>query len=244
MGPPDPAAFYQLKTMLQGVVERGTARQIRTLAPYVAGKTGTTENENDAWFVGFTNDVTVAVWVGYDNADGQRRTLGRGETGASVAVPIFERIIAAVWAGYAPRTALNPPSPEARLQIVDLPIDPATGDRLSRKSPGAFLEHFHLDRTGQVDDTQYRIVSQEDADAYRDTQTDQVPQAWTRNDPYSARDSYGQSPYWRVVPSQQPAPQPQPWRGWFGSPWGWGNEDRPRPRRVDPDYPGTGRGIY
>ena len=42
---------------------------------------------------------------------------------------------------------------------------------------------------------------------------------------------------------QNPA-QPQPWRGWFGSPWGWGNEDRPRPRRVDPDYPGTGRGIY
>ena len=52
------------------------------IAPYVAGKTGTTDNENDAWFVGFSNDVTVAVWVGYDNADGKRRPLGHGQTGA------------------------------------------------------------------------------------------------------------------------------------------------------------------
>ncbi len=74
----DRAAFYQLKTMLQGVLARGTARSMAGLAPYVAGKTGTTDDENDAWFVGFTNDVTVAVWVGYDNADGKRRTLGGG----------------------------------------------------------------------------------------------------------------------------------------------------------------------
>jgi len=75
--------------MLQGVVERGTARALRQLAPYVGCKTGTSDNENDAWFVGFTNEVTVAVWVGYDNADGKRRTLGPGETGAKVALPIF-----------------------------------------------------------------------------------------------------------------------------------------------------------
>jgi membrane peptidoglycan carboxypeptidase len=56
----DPAAFYQLKSMMQGVLARGTARAISRLAPYVAGKTGTSDEENDAWFVGFTNDVTVA----------------------------------------------------------------------------------------------------------------------------------------------------------------------------------------
>src|SRR5215831_2284447 len=72
----DRTAFYQLKTMLQGVLARGTARAIAGLSPYVAGKTGTSDEENDAWFVGFTNDVTVAVWIGYDNADGKRRTLG------------------------------------------------------------------------------------------------------------------------------------------------------------------------
>ncbi len=77
---------------------------IMRLAPYVAGKTGTSDNENDAWFVGFTNDVTVAVWVGYDNADGQRRTLGRGQTGAKVALPIFEQIIQAVWSAACPRS--------------------------------------------------------------------------------------------------------------------------------------------
>ena len=73
----DHAAFYQLKSMMQGVLARGTARSIANLAPYVAGKTGTSDNENDAWFVGFSNEVTVAVWLGYDNADGKRRTLGR-----------------------------------------------------------------------------------------------------------------------------------------------------------------------
>src|SRR5215470_12752776 len=114
----DRASFYQLKTMLQGVVQHGTAHRISSLAPYVAGKTGTTQDENDAWFVGFSNDVTVAVWVGYDNADGRRRTLGSGQTGASVALPIFEPIMQAVWSYYAPRALLDPPSPEARRLLV------------------------------------------------------------------------------------------------------------------------------
>src|SRR5262249_55221508 len=70
------ASFYQLKTMLQGVGARRTARAIAGLSPYVAGKTGTTEDAVDGWFIGFTNDVTVAVWVGFDNADHKRRSLG------------------------------------------------------------------------------------------------------------------------------------------------------------------------
>src|SRR3954471_11952246 len=77
---------YQLKSMMQGVLARGTAHAISGLAPYVAGKTGTSDDENDAWFVGFTNDVTVSVWLGYDNATGKRRTLGGGATGGGVAV--------------------------------------------------------------------------------------------------------------------------------------------------------------
>src|SRR6516162_8233615 len=72
----DRTSFYQLKTMLQGVVARGTARAIGDLSPFVAGKTGTTEDAVDGWFIGFTNDVTIAVWVGYDNSDGKRRSLG------------------------------------------------------------------------------------------------------------------------------------------------------------------------
>jgi 1A family penicillin-binding protein len=128
----DRVAFYQLKTMLQGVLARGTARAIAHLAPYVGGKTGTSDDENDAWFVGFTNDVTVGVWIGYDNADGKRRTLGGGQTGGKVAVPIFQSIIESVWANYAKKEPLAPPSPEAKRFMIALPIDLNTGDVIGR----------------------------------------------------------------------------------------------------------------
>src|SRR4029079_16530126 len=75
----DSAAVYQLRTILKGVVARATAASMRHLTSFVGGKTGTTDNENDAWFVGFTSDVTVAVWVGYDNARGTQ-TLCTGQT--------------------------------------------------------------------------------------------------------------------------------------------------------------------
>jgi membrane carboxypeptidase/penicillin-binding protein len=114
------ATFYELKTMLQGVVQRGTASSIRALAPYVAGKTGTSNDAADTWFVGFSNDVTVAVWVGYDNADGQRRSLGARASGNGVATPIFDQIMQGVWAHYASRTQLPPPSKEIKLQIAAL----------------------------------------------------------------------------------------------------------------------------
>ncbi len=119
IGAPDPARFFQLKTMLQGVVQRGTATSLRALAPYVAGKTGTTDDAADAWFVGFSNDVTVAVWIGYDNADGERRTLGDA-TGNRVAAPIFGAIMQAVWDDYAPRTAMAPPSKDMKIQLAAL----------------------------------------------------------------------------------------------------------------------------
>jgi membrane peptidoglycan carboxypeptidase len=130
--------------MLQGVLARGTARSIANLSPYVAGKTGTSDEENDAWFVGFTNDDTVAVWVGYDNADGKRRTLGGGSTGGSVAVPIFEPVIQAVWANVVPKAALAPPSPEAKryLTCKSVELDSAEAQNRRRR---AFSECFRLD---------------------------------------------------------------------------------------------------
>src|ERR1051326_998583 len=231
IGPADPGAFYQLKTMLQGVVERGTARPIRQLAPYVAGKTGTSENENDAWFVGFSNEVTVAVWVGYDNAGDKRRTLGGGETGGHVAVPIFQAIMQSVWSLYAPRTLLSPPSSQARQQLVDLPVDLLTGDRLGYGGARAFVEHFHLDRQGQLEDTQYRLVSRGGFYAYREGDPfgeAERPPGWTYP-PGWPYDSGPPSP-WRTPPR----PRLSPWGGLFGD-W-WRDDARPRPRRVDPDY--------
>ena len=151
----DGVAFYQLKTMLQGVLQRGTATRIAGLAPYVAGKTGTTDGENDVWFVGFTNEVTVAVWVGYDNADGRRRTLGGGATGGSVAVPIFEPIIQAVWAHHAPRTTLRGPSPETRKFLVATRVDADsttapdfTRDGARRGTPGGWSNTCGATRAG------------------------------------------------------------------------------------------------
>ena len=157
----DRVSFYQLKSMLQGVLQRGTARNIAHLAPYVAGKTGTTDGENDAWFVGFTNDVTVAVWVGYDNSDGRRRTLGSGRTGGNVAIPIFEPIIQAVWAHHSPKAALKPPSPEAKRYLVM-----GRGDERQSRTARGPAEYLRKDAAGRMIDTQYRLVSRDARDAF------------------------------------------------------------------------------
>jgi membrane carboxypeptidase/penicillin-binding protein len=152
----DQVAFYQLKTMMQGVLARGTAQSIADLAPYVAGKTGTTDDENDAWFVGFTNEVTVAVWVGYDNADGKRRTLGGGATGGGVAVPIFESIIRAVWNQVAPRTALAPPSPEAKRDLSCEPVDTASGE--AGRGATRTTECLRVDDKGKIIDATMALL--------------------------------------------------------------------------------------
>jgi penicillin-binding protein 1A len=219
IGDADPAAFYQLKSILQGVVARGTARRIASLSPYVAGKTGTTENFVDGWFVGFTNDVTVAVWVGYDNADGKRRPLGSNEDGAHVAVPIFQPIIEAVWAdNVAPKTPLSGPSPQARRDLVDIPIDYMSGNRMNG---GNFIEHFRRSADGQVADTQYQLVSQDDAYAYQGGESNPF---WGGAADNSGR-TYYPSRGWQPLPPQPPPQQPMS-RGLFGlfRPW---NEQPP-----------------
>src|SRR6516165_8343441 len=228
----DRAAFYQLKSMLQGVVARGTANAIKQLAPYVAGKTGTTDDSVDALFVGFSNEVTVAVWVGYDNADGKRRTLGPGATGGKVAVPIFEPAMQAVWQLYAPRTALAPPSAEALRQLVTVPIDYYTGDQVPAGTPNAFTEYMRAERGGGVNDTQYDLVSRAEAECYRYYQGGSAGYDdgyYGRDDYYASRGygygysgSYGRSGYYppgNYVPPgyvQAPTP-PQPlFGGLFG----------------------------
>ena len=210
IGAADPAAFYQLKTMLQGVVARGTARAIGSLSPYVAGKTGTTEDAVDGWFIGFTNDVTVAVWVGYDNGDGKRRSLGSSETGARVALPIFQPIIEAIWAEHiAPKTPLSGPSREAQRQLIDIPIDYMTGDRTNG---GGFIEHFRRSSNGQVADTQYQLVSREDAYYQSQWGNDDQSYPWGGAGDNNGR-SYFPNQGWRPLPPQPPVARSlfQPW---------------------------------
>ena len=81
----DPITAYQIVSMAQGVVQRGTGSALNALGIPLGGKTGTTSDYKDNWFVGFTPDLVVGVWVGFDRP----RTLGEGETGAQNAVPIF-----------------------------------------------------------------------------------------------------------------------------------------------------------
>ena len=80
-----PAAAYQVVSMMEGVIQRGTGRSIRSVGKPLAGKTGTTNEAFDAWFVGFSPDLAVGVYVGFDSP----RTLGPSEQGASAAAPIF-----------------------------------------------------------------------------------------------------------------------------------------------------------
>ncbi|MDJ0983748.1 MAG: penicillin-binding protein 1A [Kiloniellales bacterium] len=87
----DPASAYQIVSMLQGVVERGTGVRIKAVGKPLAGKTGTTNDSLDTWFVGFSPDLAVGVFAGFD----EPKTLGPKETGSSVAAPIFRDFMAA-----------------------------------------------------------------------------------------------------------------------------------------------------
>ena len=80
---------YQITSMLEGVVKRGTGRKLKDLNLDLAGKTGTTNENTDAWFVGFTSNLVIGVYVGHD----EPKTLGKYETGSKTAMPIFKSFI-------------------------------------------------------------------------------------------------------------------------------------------------------
>ncbi len=93
----DPLSAYQMVSILEGVVQYGTGGRLRSIGKHLAGKTGTTNKNQDAWFVGFSPDLVVAVYVGFD----QPRSLGRYETGAAAALPIFYDFMKEALAGQA-----------------------------------------------------------------------------------------------------------------------------------------------
>jgi penicillin-binding protein 1A len=82
----DPMTAYQITSMMEGVVQRGTATLLRDLGRPLAGKTGTTNDEKDAWFVGFTPNMVTGVYIGYDTP----KPMGRGSTGGQLAAPVFK----------------------------------------------------------------------------------------------------------------------------------------------------------
>ena len=86
-----PKAVATIRSLMQGVLRNGTAVRIKKWASIIAGKTGTTNDSKDTWFVGFNNKIVLATWVGYDDSK-EFANLGGG-TGGSIALPIFESIM-------------------------------------------------------------------------------------------------------------------------------------------------------
>jgi membrane carboxypeptidase/penicillin-binding protein len=204
--------------MMQGVLQRGTARAFSALAPYVAGKTGTTEDYNDAWFVGFTNDITVAVWVGYDNAGDQRRTLGDGSTGAAVAAPIFESIVQAAWSHGMSKAVLAPPSADAMRELSCKSLDPESGES-RRHRRGDSDECLRLDPKGRPIEARYRLISRDSAYARRRNPDDAGARGfepWGNPDGYSSFGSTGRNGGWSRDWSGG-----QPWQAPRRSFWSW-----------------------
>ncbi len=80
---------YQMTSILSGAVERGTAKKLKSLNVPIAGKTGTTNNNYDAWFIGFSSNLVIGVYVGFDNP----KSLGKFETGSKAALPIFKKFV-------------------------------------------------------------------------------------------------------------------------------------------------------
>ena len=91
----DPLSAYQMVSIMEGVVQYGTGARLKSLGYHLAGKTGTTNKNQDAWFVGFSPDLVVAVYVGFD----EPRSLGRFETGAAAALPVFQNFMREALAG-------------------------------------------------------------------------------------------------------------------------------------------------
>ena len=127
------ASAYQLVSMLRGVVQRGTGARIgRAIAKPLAGKTGTTNDSFDAWFVGFAPDLAVGVYVGFDRP----RTLGGGESGSTVAAPIFRDFMAEALADW-PDIPFRVP---AGVRLVR--VDAATGLPARPGDAAVILEAF------------------------------------------------------------------------------------------------------
>ncbi len=127
----DPHTAYQITSMLEGVVQRGTGYKVKKVGHPLAGKTGTTNEEKDAWFIGFTPDLVVGVFVGFDNP----QPMGKGETGGGVAAPVFVKFMKSVLADKEPVPFRIPPG----INLVR--INAKTGQR-SQDGKDVILEAF------------------------------------------------------------------------------------------------------
>ena len=128
----DPHSAYQITSLLEGVVKRGTGYRVSKVGKPLAGKTGTSNDEKDAWFVGFSPDLAAGVFVGYDNP----KPMGKGNTGGGLAAPVFKDFME--WAlADKPATPFRVPS---GIKLVR--IDAKTGMRAQEGTGKTILEAY------------------------------------------------------------------------------------------------------
>ena len=124
---------FVMTNLLRGVVQRGTAAKAASLNWPLGGKTGTTDDYTDAWFIGFDPEVTIGVWVGLD----QKKPIGQNMTGAEAALPIWMDVMKA-WIG----DRKEPPAFTPPGNIIFVNVDKATGSAADPATPGAISEAF------------------------------------------------------------------------------------------------------
>ena len=173
----DPHTAYQMTSMLEGVIQRGTATSLKALERPLAGKTGTTNEEKDAWFVGYTPDMVVGVFMGYDTPV----PMGKGNTGGKVAAPVFGNFVKEALAD-TPAAPFRIP-PGIKLARVNL----RTGLRAGEEDPQSIMEAF---KPGEEPDDAYSVIGF----------TDQGTGAVQGRDDESSSDDYYQPP-----PRQSPS---------------------------------------
>ncbi len=123
---------YQVTTLLEGVIKRGTGKKLRDLQLNLAGKTGTTNENTDAWFIGFTSNLVIGVYVGMDNPE----PLGKFETGSKAALPIFKEFIEKS----VKKSEARPfKVPENMTLMV---VDPMTGEKAKFNSKNTIIEAY------------------------------------------------------------------------------------------------------
>ncbi len=127
-----PYTAYQVTSMMEGVVQRGTGKVLKAVGKPLAGKTGTTNDERDAWFIGFTPDLAVGVYLGYDKP----KPMGKGATGGQLAAPVVAEFMKLALKGK-PATPFRVP---AGIELI--PIDPNTGQRGAYGDANVILEAF------------------------------------------------------------------------------------------------------
>jgi penicillin-binding protein 1A len=147
----DPMTAYQITSMMEGVVQRGTATVVKEVGKPIAGKTGTTNDEKDAWFIGFSPDLVVGVYLGYDKP----HHLGHGQTGGALAAPIVRDFMKVALADK-PAVPFRVP---AGIKLIR--IDPRTGIRAGPGDQRVILEAF---KPGTAPPDNYSVIGVTDAE--------------------------------------------------------------------------------